>query len=320
MSVFICRRKSCPAVISPENIFPKLSAMLGRFLPIESVSTFKRGANAVAMMLPDAAAFAFSLSRLSLYAFSSLSADCESISPEASASSPSCFSASAPPSISGLSSCADFPKTCIARLSRSVSFSTVPSAAIRSLKTSSLFRSSPVTSSRTETPSFSNAPVTASLSEVMFFVSLAMLPVIVSTSTSMRSAAYCIFWSCSVESPVCLLIVLRSSAACAASPVIFTIAVPAATAALPYAVSAFVPAWNDLVIACPPIFAAAAAAFPACVATFAKDFATFSTSFATFSGIKSFNFRFFRSFAAFSVSPSFFVVLLSSACVLLSCT
>ena len=46
----------------------------------------------------------------------------------------------------------------------------------------------------------------------MFRMSLAMDPVIVSVLTSMRSSMYLYSWSASVDSPVCLLIVLISSA------------------------------------------------------------------------------------------------------------
>ena len=99
-----------------------------------------------------------------------------------------------------------------------------------------------------ETPSVSNT----SDPDAMFFVSLVMLPVIVSRETSINDDAYCSFWSSSTVRPVTLDIVIRSSALAADLTAIAIIpaAAPAAAAEIFFVFSAtsFAPAENASIV------------------------------------------------------------------------
>ena len=93
-----------------------------------------------------------------------------------------------------------------------------------------------------------------------FFLSLRIPPTMVSVSTSIRSAAYCIFCNSSVASPVCFARVLRSSAsfpALTAKPANPASAPPAAIDK-PFVLSANEPNFWDSFPAVADIFAVVA--------------------------------------------------------------
>ena len=135
--------------------------------------------------------FALKVSSLSLKALSLSSLSCDKIIPLFSASSPSCFNASAPPNISGLRSCADFPKICIASASRSVSFATFPNALMVSVNTASLSRKPLASVIATFNVLKASAAVPVpSFALDIFFIIFAIEPVKVSIETSIISLAY----------------------------------------------------------------------------------------------------------------------------------
>ena len=157
-----------------------------------SAARVSRNGNAIS----DAAFFspsmpADSTCSLSLNTPSLVTASSDKTKPICSASSPSRLNASDPAPITLLSSWADFPNSCIANASLSVSFCTFPSASIVSQYTSLLSRNLPFAST-TDIPkalyasAYASDPFRALSIDLIFF---AIDLVSVSISTSMNRAA-----------------------------------------------------------------------------------------------------------------------------------